>query len=669
MDKFNFWSRNLLAMFTLALLGFTATPATALVLGNLSVKSSIGEVLQADIEVVSITPEEASSLSVNVASPTVFLATGVQYQPILTGMKATLNRRPDGSTYIHLSTELPVNEPFVDVLLETSWASGRTVRDFTMLFDLPADKDLPAPAPTLPQTSTNPASPAKPANPVAASTNTAATAEVGQTQSAASIASSKPLTAQKAANLGDQQVLVKPGDTASKIALAIQNRVASLNQMLVAMLRANPEAFVAGNLNRLRAGAMLDLPSTEQSQAIDATEATRTVLIQNKDFNAYRRNLAQNAPTPALESASRAAQGNVQSQVETPKPTAAATDKLTLSKGVAKAQAEMSKLAQERNNTEAAQRSAELAKNIADLKKLSTTAAPAQVATSQAASAPALSGAVVPKSSAASAPATSASQPAAAGMAKAPDLLDQLLQDPLKLAISGAAILLAILGGVFWYRRVQAQRAMELEDDYDQNDYLQSDQFSEDGEEQQLNTGEYEATPDGTSLRNDAPVPVSRQDASADLAPTEVPRSHAKSPSAGGSELDFDLDFSNTRALPDFLDSLSLELPASNTPSGSDARPTAPATAAKPRTATASHDEQEFDLSAISLDLDDTDTGYQPATASYTATDLLETKLVLAEEFIEVGDYDGARTLLEEILTEANGDLRERTQRVLSKLD
>ena len=450
-----------------------------------------------------------------------------------------------------------------------------------------------------------------------------------------------------------------PGDSASKIALAVESNGVSLDQLLVALLRANPEAFADGNLNRLRAGVILNLPSTEQAQDVDAAEARRIVLAQSKDFNAYRRNLASNAPAIPVESASRSAQGSVQARVESPKPAATAADKLTLSKGVALAQADLSKLAQERNRAEAAQREAELARNIDDLKKLSATApTPAKVSNSSSSSSsntatkPATSipgGVIAPKSSASdAAPGTFLSAAVAAGVQPevqpdpAPNLPDQFLQDPGWLLGAGA-VLLALLGGFFGYRRFQSQQ------NESQDSYLQPELLADDA---------------GTQ--------------------TETPTAHTDSPPANSADLDIDLDqdFSNSVALPASVNDLNLELPASDSPrsdSGAGAgagagADTAPGSAAP---ATVDHGMLEFDLRSVSLGLNDTDTNAladsskvapAPASVPVPDNDMLEAKMALAEEFFLVNDHDGARALLKDVINEAQGTLRTRAQRLLDKL-
>jgi pilus assembly protein FimV len=133
-----------------ATLWLAASNAYALGLGRLSVQSALGEALRAEIDVTSLTPEEAGTLRVRVAAPEAYRAAGVEYNPVLPATNVELQRRADGRPYLRVTSDRAVQEPFVDVILEISWASGRLVREYTMLFDPPAIARAPAPVPSAP---------------------------------------------------------------------------------------------------------------------------------------------------------------------------------------------------------------------------------------------------------------------------------------------------------------------------------------------------------------------------------------------------------------------------------------------------------------------------------------------------------------------------------------
>jgi pilus assembly protein FimV len=119
--------------------------AQALSLGRLTVQSSLGEALRAEIDITNMSPEEAASLRTTLASPDAFRAAGVEFNPVLSGAQLTLARRPDGRAYIRVSGDRAVSGPFVDVIIDFAWASGRLQRAYTLLIDPPATRTAPPP--------------------------------------------------------------------------------------------------------------------------------------------------------------------------------------------------------------------------------------------------------------------------------------------------------------------------------------------------------------------------------------------------------------------------------------------------------------------------------------------------------------------------------------------
>ena len=390
-------------------------------------------------------------------------------------VQISLQRRSDGRAYLRLSSDRPVNEPFVDLILEANWATGRIVRDYTMLFDPASMRQPAAVAPTPAQTPAASPAPA-PATASTAVPRAAVPAAVSKAPAPAKAekppAAVKPAKTATPAEPGDsaKSVTVKPGDTASKIAASTKPSSVSLDQMLVALLQANPEAFVDGNMNRIKAGAVVKVPGSEQIQSTTPQEASQMVLAQSKDFNEFRRKLATNAPAAQVSAADRQASGSVQAKVEDKKPAAAVPDKLTLSKGAIQAQAAEAKLAKERAEKEAAERAAEIAKNIKDLSKLG--AASSAVPAGQAASAAKPTDAVV-VAPAPPAPVAKAPVVVPAPVAE-PGLVDQLLENPLVPA--GAGGLIALLAGFAFYRARQRKNVSQVDSAYLES-RLQPDSF------------------------------------------------------------------------------------------------------------------------------------------------------------------------------------------------
>src|SRR6187402_2950258 len=116
-------------------MGLCANSAMALSLGRITVQSALGEPLRAEIDIPEINAEEAASLRAGVAHPDAFVAAGLEYNTALSSLQASVQRRANGQAYIRLTSTRPINDPFVDMILEASWSSGRIIRDFTMLFD------------------------------------------------------------------------------------------------------------------------------------------------------------------------------------------------------------------------------------------------------------------------------------------------------------------------------------------------------------------------------------------------------------------------------------------------------------------------------------------------------------------------------------------------------
>ena len=366
------WKFSVLAAAALVCTGFYADDASALTLGRISVKSALGEPLRAEIDLPQITPAEADALKATMASPEVYRAQGMEYTQGMSNLQIQLQRRPDGRATLKLSSDRPVNEPFLDLVLDANWGSGHIVRSYTMLFDPPAQRRAAPGVTASPQIS------APLASSLPATRTPAAPRSTEVQASAAPRAAARPTPA--------DGVTVQAGDTAGRLASAYKPEGVSLDQMLVAMMQANPAAFVQGNVNRLKAGVVLQMPDQAAAAATPAPQARQMLVAQARDFNDFRRKLAGAAPATEVAAAQRSASGAVQARVDDKKPATAAPDKLTLSKGSVKGQkAVEEQVAKNKQADEAASRMAELSKNINDLNKLG--AAPATAASAASAGA------------------------------------------------------------------------------------------------------------------------------------------------------------------------------------------------------------------------------------------------------------------------------------------
>lgn len=466
--------------------------AQAAGLGRLSVQSFLGQPLQAEIEVVSLQPGEEASLEARLASSNAFAQAGIEFNPALSTIQFALDKR-DGRPVIRIATRQSVNEPFIDLLVELRWSTGLFVREYTVLLDPPGyEGPRPQPMAAEPATARAPPVTSAPsaAQPAPAATATAPKPEAPSQEQTAAMPSSdaRPAAAQEdrpapamaavpqPTQAPTQQAAqaheVRKGDTLGEIALQYRPEGVSFHQMLIALQRANEDAFIRDNINLVRAGRILTIPDAQTAAAVDAADASRLVVAQHADFAEYRSRLGTAvaaAPAPA-QAAERAAAGQITAKPDEPKP-AAATDQLKLSKadtkkpGAAAATAarEDDLAARQRALQEAQSRVTELEKNVADLQKLlemrnQQLAQLEQQAAAKPVAEAAKPAAAAPKPAAEVAtPAAQSVQPVPAAKPKPkprpmtpppppePSLVDEFLGNPVALGGLGAVVLL--LGG------------------------------------------------------------------------------------------------------------------------------------------------------------------------------------------------------------------------------
>ena len=457
--------RQTVGLVCLAALPGAISQAYAFGLGHATVKSALGQPLRADIDITQITADEASSLKVGVAPASAFQSRNLNYSSILPDVTVTLERRPDGQPYLRLTSSRPVQDAFVDVLLRAYWANGELTRDYTLLFDPPNFQE-PQPATSIapqagPQVSEGLAQPAMVA-PAAAS------------------ASAAPPAAQRT-------YTVRKGDTLSSIARGLGIETVSLDQMLAALYRANSGAFIDRNMNLLRAGAVLRIPSAENAQSIPQKQAQQVIIAQSRSFEAYRRRLAEmtGQAAPKAESNARQASGKIQAEVQEPTP-AASMPKSQLKLGQAKVgaaqglAAQANLIAAQKQAEATAEKLSEAKANVAALSQLAASASAAvKAAATSAPTAAAAASAPAAKVPAALSGAAPASTPKPVASVSKPALqvpptiaapkpatkqpsgsergwLASLLANPL-FAPAAAVIALLLAAGVFLRRRAQSR--------------------------------------------------------------------------------------------------------------------------------------------------------------------------------------------------------------------
>ena len=355
-----------------------ASPAWALGLGRLNVQSVLGETLRAEIDVTSITPEEAASIRLRVAPPDAYRTAGIEYNAVLPSASVVLDRRADGRAFLRISSDRAVLEPFVDVIVEATWSSGRLVREYTMLFDPPTTRTAAAPSATTapvasaaPPAATLALQPAPAPAPVIAAPRPAPAPRAVAPAAPTPRTAAAPAAAPSAVQASGDEYRVRRGDSLSAIASRTLRGGVSLDQMLVSLFRGNPDAFVGDNMNRLKAGAVLAVPSSESVKSMTPGAAREVIIAQSNDFAAYRQRLATGAPQAGTQASSRQATGTVQAKVDDRKqPATAAPDKLKLSQGAVKGAAPEAKVSKDSERKDATARLAELSRNVDELKKL-----------------------------------------------------------------------------------------------------------------------------------------------------------------------------------------------------------------------------------------------------------------------------------------------------------
>jgi pilus assembly protein FimV len=371
-----------------------AATANAAGLGKLTVLSSLGQPLRAEIELTAVSADEAGALVAKLAPAEAFRVANIDFNPTLLSLRFEIEQR-NGRQIIRVTSSQPVNEPFVDMLLELNWTGGRMVREYTFLLDpaeMRATQSPQVAAPVDLGRGASAAPSAAPATPAAAPSVPSTPAPARQPA-----AVSPPAPSSKSAS----EYTVKAGDNLTRIANQVKPVDVSLDMMLVALYRANPEAFSGNNMNRLKSGQILAVPDSDTIRnTAPEGEARGVVVAHAADFNAYRAKLAGQVAnsTPAKEpETTQNVSGKITAKVEE-KPNAvnAAKDKLTLSKTTASAPVQgktglavEDKIAKQKELDDAAARIKELEKNTRDLESLmavkSKTAADARQASASAA--------------------------------------------------------------------------------------------------------------------------------------------------------------------------------------------------------------------------------------------------------------------------------------------
>jgi pilus assembly protein FimV len=295
----------------------------ALGLGEIHLNSSLNEPMNAEIDLIAAGPEELGALRATLAAKDAFTRYGIDRPPFLSTLTFKVGKSKDGRDVLLVRSSESIPEPFVTFLVEVNWARGRLMREYTVLLDPPvytpgerassaapvtAATTTPAPAPAARSRPAPVASPAPTADaaaaPPAATASRAGRSSGRSARRASSAASSSPSpsstpspsTTETSGAAGDGYHVAQ-GDTLTKIARSLRSgSKAEIDQSMIAMYRANPDAF-GGNINILRRGAVLRVPGADEIAALNQTEATSEV---RRQMDAWRGTSGAAAPSGHL---------------------------------------------------------------------------------------------------------------------------------------------------------------------------------------------------------------------------------------------------------------------------------------------------------------------------------------------------------------------------------
>ncbi|MNO70956.1 hypothetical protein D3C76_618570 [compost metagenome] len=273
----------------------TTGMAHALGLGEIHLNSALNQPLDAEIDLLEVRDLSSAEVAPKLASPEDFSKAGVDRQYFLTGLRFTPMVKPNGRSVIRVTSDRPVQEPYLNFLVEVVWPSGRLLREYTVLLDPPlySPQVTAAAVPRAPV-----AAPAPITRPVVPAAPRPAPAPVAA-----------------APSLEGGQYRTGPRDTLWEIASrARPDGSVSVHQTMLAIQDLNPDAFLGGNINRLKSGQVLRLPDAEQVRSRSQNEALAQVAEQNTAWR-ERRSLPAGGARQ-LDATQRASAGSAPAEAE-----------------------------------------------------------------------------------------------------------------------------------------------------------------------------------------------------------------------------------------------------------------------------------------------------------------------------------------------------------------
>ena len=274
--------RNITNKLVLLALGLAPAMAFGAGLGKLTVLSGLGQPLRAEIEIVALQKGELETLSARLASMQAFREANLDYSTMLRSLNFSVERR--GSRPVVLVTsQRPVDDPFLDLLVELNWQNGRLVREYT----------VPARSRRLQGTPGHHRAAGR-----AAGTGRHRAGRSRRRRSSSAPRRRplrRPALRRRPHRAPPRRVRISSSPATRSPRSRRQNRPegVSLQQMLVALYRANEDAFISKNMNLVKSGRTLTIPDKGAVQAVAPEEANKVVIAQTQDFNEYRARVGQ----------------------------------------------------------------------------------------------------------------------------------------------------------------------------------------------------------------------------------------------------------------------------------------------------------------------------------------------------------------------------------------
>lgn len=260
--------------------------ASALGLGEVKLKSTLNQPLEAEVKLLDTRDLTAEQILVALASPADFERNGVDRLFFYTEFQFQVDLTAADGPKVVITSRNPVREPYLNFLIEARWTAGRLLREYTLLMDLPTFDDDRRPTQAVQSAVTGKAQQQR-----AAASTPRATTSSGYT--------SEPRQTARQPSLSGDQYEVRSDDTLWEIALrARPDSSVSVHQSMMALYRANPEAFINGNINRLRRGQVLRVPDASEMKSLNRSEAVSQFVHATGDsdlgaqLNASRRTSA-----------------------------------------------------------------------------------------------------------------------------------------------------------------------------------------------------------------------------------------------------------------------------------------------------------------------------------------------------------------------------------------